>query len=60
MRKTISNMFDEFVAIKTAQYNGDIRREIEECFTEWLEEQTGKHYSERRAAEITRIALSWI
>ena len=53
----IQEELSEFIMLKTKSYNGDIRREIEECFTCWLEEKWKVKFSAYKHEKITRDAL---
>jgi hypothetical protein len=48
---------DEFKAIKEENGCGDIRREIAECFTVWLEEKYYFNFTEEEHDSITEEAL---
>jgi hypothetical protein len=53
----IRDLLDEFIEKKEAVYNGDIRREIEECFAEYCCEHIRK-YNSAECELIVEDALS--
>jgi hypothetical protein len=58
----ISDLVDEFVSVKEETSNGDIRREIEEAFTCWIETYLGEDISREGDDHefITELALQSI
>ena len=51
--------YDEFIRLKIEVGCGDIRREIFECFSDWLESEKGFVFDWKDSTAVTEIALFW-
>jgi hypothetical protein len=57
-KKSVVSYVDEDGVRRDHEYDGDIRREIEECFSLVFEEALGRELTEEEHSEVTEDALN--
>ncbi|MFA5394448.1 MAG: hypothetical protein WC346_00330 [Methanogenium sp.] len=51
--------YPQFIELKTEAKCGDVKRELDECFVEWLEEQLGLTFSDEERQVLTEMVIFW-